>query len=41
MFEDLKEDIKTRLLSAASMSEYLLDKHYRRKHGANAYHGQR
>ena len=26
---------------AAVVDQYLLDKHYRRKHGKNAYYGQR
>ena len=34
-------DIKTLLLNPeASMKQYILDKHYRRKHGPNAYYGQ-
>lgn len=34
-------DIKTLLLSPnASMAQYVLDKHYMRKHGPNAYYGQ-
>lgn len=34
-------DIKTCLINPqASMSQYILDKHYFRKHGANAYYGQ-
>ena len=34
-------DIKTLLLNPqASMPQYILDKHYQRKHGANAYYGQ-
>ena len=34
-------DIKTLLLNPwASMSHYILDKHYMRKHGENAYYGQ-
>ncbi len=33
--------IKTLFLNpAASMKQYILDKHYLRKHGANAYYGQ-
>lgn len=33
--------IKTLMLNAnASMSQYVLDKHYQRKHGPNAYYGQ-
>lgn len=33
--------IKTLLLnSKASMPQYILDKHYKRKHGENAYYGQ-
>ena len=35
-------DIKTLLLnSQAEMKQYVLDKHYMRKHGPNAYYGQR
>lgn len=35
-------DIKTLLLSSdASMKQYVLDKHYMRKHGPNAYYGQK
>ena len=34
-------DLKTLLLNPqSSMSQYVLDKHYYRKHGANAYYGQ-
>ncbi len=34
-------DLKTLLInSAASMQQYILDKHYMRKHGPNAYYGQ-
>ena len=34
-------DIKTLLLNPnASMAQYVLDKHYMRKHGPNAYYGQ-
>lgn len=34
-------NLKTLLLNpAASMQQYLLDKHYMRKHGPNAYYGQ-
>ena len=34
-------NLKTLLLnSQASMPQYILDKHYKRKHGANAYYGQ-
>ena len=35
-------DIKTLALNpAASMQQYVLDKHYMRKHGPNAYYGQK
>ena len=35
-------DIKTLVLNpSASMRQYILDKHYIRKHGPNAYYGQR
>lgn len=35
-------DLKTLLLNPkASMQEYVLDKHYMRKHGPNAYYGQK
>ena len=35
-------DLKTLLLNPqAEMKQYVLDKHYRRKHGPNAYYGQR
>ena len=35
-------DIKTLLLnSQAEMKQYVLDKHYMRKHGPNAYYGQK
>ena len=35
-------DIKTLMLNPqASMQQYVLDKHYKRKHGPNAYYGQR
>ena len=34
-------DLKTLLLNpAAAMQQYILDKHYMRKHGPNAYYGQ-
>lgn len=34
-------DLKTLLLNpSASMAQYILDKHYMRKHGPNAYYGQ-
>ncbi len=34
-------DIKTLILNpGASMAQYVLDKHYMRKHGENAYYGQ-
>jgi L-ribulose-5-phosphate 4-epimerase len=34
-------NIKTLLLNPkASLSQYILDKHYKRKHGPNAYYGQ-
>ena len=34
-------DLKTLLLNPeASMQQYVLDKHYYRKHGPNAYYGQ-
>ena len=34
-------DLKTLLLNpSASMQQYVLDKHYQRKHGSNAYYGQ-
>ena len=35
-------DLKTLLLyhPRASMAQYVLDKHYMRKHGPNAYYGQ-
>ncbi|MCM1364085.1 MAG: L-ribulose-5-phosphate 4-epimerase [Faecalibacterium sp.] len=35
-------DIKTLMLNPqSSMTQYILDKHYNRKHGANAYYGQK
>lgn len=35
-------DLKTMLLNPnASMAQYVLDKHYMRKHGPNAYYGQK
>lgn len=35
-------DLKTLMLNPnASMQQYILDKHYKRKHGSNAYYGQR
>lgn len=35
-------DIKALLLNQnSSMPQYVLDKHYFRKHGANAYYGQK
>lgn len=35
-------DIKTLILNPhASMAQYVLDKHYMRKHGPNAYYGQK
>ena len=35
-------DIKTLMLNPqASMQQYVLDKHYMRKHGPNAYYGQK
>ena len=35
-------DLKTLLLNPiAAMQQYILDKHYKRKHGPNAYYGQR
>ena len=35
-------DIKTLTLNPkASMQQYVLDKHYMRKHGPNAYYGQK
>lgn len=35
-------DLKTLLINpGASMEQYILDKHYMRKHGPNAYYGQR
>lgn len=35
-------DLKTLLInSEASMQQYILDKHYMRKHGPNAYYGQK
>ena len=34
-------DIKTLMINPnAQMQEYILDKHYMRKHGLNAYYGQ-
>lgn len=34
-------NLKTLILnSKAEMEQYVLDKHYRRKHGSNAYYGQ-
>lgn len=34
-------DLKTLMLNhKASMQQYILDKHYKRKHGPNAYYGQ-
>ena len=34
-------DIKTIMLNPkATMAQYVLNKHYGRKHGANAYYGQ-
>ena len=42
VMENIAEmDIKTILLNpASSMQQYVLDKHYMRKHGPNAYYGQ-
>ena len=34
-------DLKTLFLNSESMSQYILDKHYTRKHGPNAYYGQK
>ena len=35
-------DLKTLMLNPqASMQQYILDKHYKRKHGPNAYYGQK
>lgn len=35
-------DLKTMILNAnAEMKQYVLDKHYKRKHGPNAYYGQK
>lgn len=35
-------DLKTLMLNPkASMPQYIIDKHYNRKHGSNAYYGQR
>ena len=35
-------DIKTLMLNPnAEMKQYVLDKHYMRKHGPNAYYGQK
>ena len=35
-------DLKTLLINpSARMQQYILDKHYMRKHGPNAYYGQR
>ena len=35
-------DIKTLMLNPnSSMVQYVLDKHYTRKHGPNAYYGQK
>ena len=35
-------DLKTLLLNPdSSMAQYVLDKHYMRKHGPNAYYGQK
>lgn len=35
-------DFKTLVLNPnASMNQYVLDKHYMRKHGPNAYYGQK
>ena len=35
-------DLKTLMLNPhSSMAQYVLDKHYYRKHGANAYYGQK
>jgi L-ribulose-5-phosphate 4-epimerase len=35
-------DILTRILNPnAEMNQYILDKHYKRKHGPNAYYGQK
>ena len=35
-------DILTRILNPdAEMPQYILDKHYKRKHGPNAYYGQK
>ena len=35
-------DLKTLFLNSESnMSQYILDKHYMRKHGPNAYYGQK
>lgn len=34
-------NLKTLMLNSdAEMKQYILDKHYRRKHGSNAYYGQ-
>ena len=42
MEEIAKMDINTIFLNReASMPKYILDKHYYRKHGANAYYGQK
>ena len=35
-------DLKTLLLNPdAGLAQYVLDKHYMRKHGPNAYYGQK
>lgn len=35
-------DLKTLSLNPkAKMQDYILDKHYKRKHGVNAYYGQK
>ena len=43
MLEKVAEmDLKTLALNPkAEMETYILDKHYMRKHGPNAYYGQR
>ena len=36
-----EKDLKTQLLNpSTSMAQYILDKHYMRNHGSNAYYGQ-
>lgn len=41
MEEIAKMNFQTILLSGEKLPQYILDKHYNRKHGKNAYYGQR